>query len=68
MPRKRLRWSVVAWKLPLILLPLLPVALLLELATVVTWAAYCLADRARDRFNEWWRALDARLPASWERR
>jgi hypothetical protein len=47
--------------------PLLPVAALLELATTVAWATYCLADRARDNFNEWWRVLDARLPSSWYR-
>ena len=66
--RKRIRWGVVAWKLPLVMLPLLPVALLLELATTLTWFAYCLADKARARFNEWWRAVDARLPDSWDRR
>ena len=72
--RKRIRWGVVAWKLPLVILPLLPVALLLELATTVTWLAYCVAelaycvaDKARDRFNEWWRGLDGRLPDSWRR-
>lgn len=65
--RKRIRWGVVAWKLPLVILPLLPVALLLELATTVTWLAYCVADNARDRFNEWWRGLDGRLPDSWRR-
>jgi hypothetical protein len=66
MTKKRIRWGVVAWKLPLVMLPLLPVALLLELATTLTWFAYCLADKARDRFNEWWRAVDAWLPDSWE--
>jgi hypothetical protein len=66
--RKRLQWRVVIWKLPLIMAPLLPVAVLLELATATTWAAYCLADGTRDRFNEWWRALDARFPSSWQRR
>jgi hypothetical protein len=65
--RKRIRWGVVAWKLPLMMLPLLPVALLLELATAATWLAYCLADKARDQFNEWWRDLDGRLPDSWRR-
>ena len=65
--RRRIRWSVVAWKLPLVMLPLLPVALLLELATAVTWFAYCLAGRARDQFNEWWRDLDGRLPDLWRR-
>jgi hypothetical protein len=64
---KRIRWRVVAWKMPLIVLPLLPVALLLELATTATWAAYCVADGARDRFNEWWRWLDSCLPNSWQR-
>jgi hypothetical protein len=32
MIRKRIRWAVVAWKLPLIIVPLLPIALFLELA------------------------------------
>ncbi len=67
MTSKRIRWSVVAWKLPLVILPLLPVALLLELATAMTWFAYCLADKARHQFNECWRAVDACLPDSWYR-
>jgi hypothetical protein len=50
-----------------VILPLLPVALLLELATTVTWFAYCIADKSRDRFNEWWRRIDARMPSSWQR-
>jgi hypothetical protein len=65
--RKRIRWGVVAWKLPLVMLPLLPVALLLEMATAVTWFAYCVADKSRDQFNELWRAIDAQLPSSWRR-
>ena len=68
MARKRLRWAVIAWKLPLVMLPLLPLALLLEMATTVMWFFYCVADKARDQFEEWWRDLDSRLPDSWERR
>lgn len=67
MTSKCIRWGVVAWKVPLVMLPLLPVALLLELATAMTWIAYCLADKARDQFNEWWRSVDACLPDSWHR-
>jgi hypothetical protein len=64
---KRIRWGVVAWKLPLVILPLLPIALVLELATALAWFAYCLADKTRDQFNEWWRGVDAWLPDSWHR-
>ena len=68
MARERLRWAVIVWKLPLVMLPLLPLFLLLELATTVTWFCYCVTDKARDRFDELWRDLDSRLPDSWERR
>jgi hypothetical protein len=67
MIRKRIRWAVVAWKLPLIIVPLLPIALFLELATSLTWFAYCWADKSRDKFNEWWRWLDSCLPDSFDR-
>ena len=65
--RKRIRWGVVAWKLPLVILPLLPVALLLEMATALTWLAYCVAEKSRGQFNEWWCGIDAQLPNSWRR-
>lgn len=66
--RKRLKYGVIVWKLPLVMLPLLPIALLLDLATTLTWFAYCVANKSRDRFNEWWLVLDSRLPDHWHPR
>lgn len=67
-PRRRLRYGVIVWKLPLVMLPLLPIALLLELATTLTWFAYCVADKSSDRFKEFWLSLNSRLPDHWHPR
>jgi hypothetical protein len=50
------------------MLPLLPIALLLNLATALTWFAYCVADKSRDHFNEFWLSLNSRLPDHWHPR
>lgn len=66
MSKKRLNWGVIAWQLPL-LLPFVVLELILEALTAATWAAYCLADKARDSWLELWSSMNANLPPMYSR-
>jgi hypothetical protein len=59
--KRRLHWAVIVWQLPL-LLPFAVLELILEALTAATWAAYCLADKARDSWLELWFLMKANLP------
>jgi hypothetical protein len=59
--KRRLHWAVIVWQLPL-LLPFAVLELILEALTAATWAAYCLADKARDSWLEIWFSMKANLP------
>lgn len=66
MTRFRRRWGIIICKIPLIL-PLLIVAVVLEVVIKLSDFVYHLADKARYNLNEWWRSVERYLPDSFVR-